>query len=1121
MKLFLKIFAIVLASIVALVVGTYNLLDTSVGTRLATRVAERFLNANLKVGNLDFSLFSSYPIINVSLDSVEVRSNAIKPNDSLLFVKHLDAALNIKEFLDDNKLHLLNLHLDSTNAIAYINPDGKANFDIVQSTSEPDNDTTSSPLPTFFIDSLSISSLSLRFEDQRAQRLAQVHNLNLTLADSRYADSLRANLHLAATALYRDSSIAIKSLPVALRANAAIDTTFSHYDITNLSLSAADILATLQGQADILPNAYNLNIPHYSVSIPDIEKVRTSIPAPYDSLVSSFTSGGSLHSQGSIVGAYDSIHYPKIIGDLHLQKAWVQFIGKRDKINADLDSRFQIDANNPNDSYVFLDKFNVLTGKSYVQGKGAATRALGANPHVEASVSTRLDLNYISQVLPPINDLRYGGNLSGDASARFNLNDFSNIDSHLSSLQRTYLKANLHIGHIHARSRHYGFGIFGKNTTLEAGVNSMQSRRTNQQRFVISRLQMDTMAFHYQHLVKARSSQFNNSITIDKMDQGVPFLRGSLRFQGLKAFLFDTTAIVGNKANVSLTFRQDTIDTLLPILRANVRLDSVMYFAPHQAAMTDSLRFKLSIKPRVRKFRRDKTTGKRVLVDQSQRKPVGLDSLINLLQVVANAPEPADQALRTFQFEGSAASRLSRYSSPYFPLRTTLRRLDLRFTDDTVRLNNARVRVGRSSLNLDGELQNVRRYLRRGRTLTANLNVKGRRLNIKEILNGYYQGQERLKTSEELRKAERLGLIQPRKISGDRLIRPQVFERGFQQKVEERRKAMRRDPKFLQRQMWLDSIKDLVAQNEAADSIAAASDQDNIQADAIDSSATFSLFCLPSNLNVNFTSKIDTVRFANLILNNFTGNVDMKNSTLHLHNVAAQTNIGDLAANAMYHCDGDGKNADIGLDVQGAGVDITNLVNTLPQLDSLVPMLRSFQGVVAIDLSALAQVDSIYNLDLAHLQAATHISGDNLVLLDGETFAEIAKLLLFKKKTKNVIDNISVELLVNNNEMQVLPFMVAMDKYQVAVGGENTLDMRFKYHISVLESPVPIKFGVNVSGTLDDMDIGVGKARYKDKNTITRKGQLSSHGVNVRTELQNRLKEAIKNSIESYAVEKP
>lgn len=43
--------------------------------------------------------------------------------------------------------------------------------------------------------------------------------------------------------------------------------------------------------------------------------------------------------------------------------------------------------------------------------------------------------------------------------------------------------------------------------------------------------------------------------------------------------------------------------------------------------------------------------------------------------------------------------------------------------------------------------------------------------------------------------------------------------------------------------------------------------------------------------------------------------------------------------------------------------------------------------------------------------------------------------------------------------------------------------MNFKYHISILKSPLPFKAGVNISGNLDKMKIRVGKAKYKDDVT--------------------------------------
>lgn len=1104
---------IVVVALLAVVVGAYNLIGTRVGTRVVTNFAEKFVNADIEVGDLDFSVFRTYPLVYVSLDDVEVRSNVLMPGDSLLYARHLDATFNLREFMDENKVHVLTFHLDSLIAIAYVNSEGRANYDIVAPSEE--SDTTESALPTIYLDSVSIGRTRLSYVDSVAGMTASVDSFSLRLDDTRYADSLRVRLNMACRMAYVDSTIAARDIPLWARVDAVADTSFRVFAVRDVTIDMAAVkLALTNGGLTMTDSASAVNVERYSLEIPDLERLRGMVPSPYDSLVATFVAGGRFSARGSIAGVYDTTHYPKVVGDLRLEQAWVRFAGKKDKIGAELTADYCLDQDHPEDSYLMLKDVRAYTGKSSVKGAGSVRRALGKNPRVEADIDTRLDLTYIAEVLPKVDDLTYGGDLSGNVKARFNVQDVERGD-----LSGAYLKANVKVGRIRARMKSQGFGVFGKNATLEAGVNSMRSRFSNEERFMMSRLEMDTMAFHYQKMIKLRASQFNNNITVDKVDRGVPFLRGSLRFKGLKAFVDDTMAIVGNHANASLTFRQDTTDTLLPVLRATVRLDSVMYFAPHDAAMTDSFRLRLSVTPRARRWRRDPVSGERVAIDQSTRSSVGVDSLITLLQGVADADDPADQALRVFKFDGNVATRLARYSTPYFPLSTMLRRLDMQFTDDTVKLNSAVVRVGRSMVKMDGDLQNVRRYLRRGRTLTANLNVSGRRLNFNEMLNAYYQGEQRMKMSADLRQAERLGLIQSRKLTGERLIRPQVFERGYQQKVEQRKKERMRDPKYLERRMWLDSITGLVEQAAMQDSIAAAHDESTITADSIDSAATFSLFCLPNNLNVNFRSKIDTVRFANFILNNFTGNVDVKNSTLHLHNVSSQTNVGDLSMNAMYHCDG-GSKADIGIDVQGSGVDITNLVNTVTELDSLLPMLRSFQGVVGLDLSAIAAVDSLYNLDLGSLQAATHITGDSLVLMDGETFAEIAKLLFFKKKTKNLIDNISVELFVDKNEMQVLPFMVSMDKYQVAVGGENTLDMQFKYHISVLESPIPIKFGINVSGDLDNLKVGVGKAKYKNKKTITRKGQFANGGVNLRTETQNRLREAIKNSIETYAEEK-
>ena len=60
-----------------------------------------------------------------------------------------------------------------------------------------------------------------------------------------------------------------------------------------------------------------------------------------------------------------------------------------------------------------------------------------------------------------------------------------------------------------------------------------------------------------------------------------------------------------------------------------------------------------------------------------------------------------------------------------------------------------------------------------------------------------------------------------------------------------------------------------------------------------------------------------------------------------------------------------------------------------------------------------------------------------------------------------------------------------MDRYKLGIMGTNDFDMNVNYHISILKSPIPFKFGVNITGNVDDLKFGLGKAKLKE-NEVAR-----------------------------------
>lgn len=175
----------------------------------------------------------------------------------------------------------------------------------------------------------------------------------------------------------------------------------------------------------------------------------------------------------------------------------------------------------------------------------------------------------------------------------------------------------------------------------------------------------------------------------------------------------------------------------------------------------------------------------------------------------------------------------------------------------------------------------------------------------------------------------------------------------------------------------------------------------------------------------------------------------------------------------------------------------------MPAVDSLMPMLKNFEGIIDADIAATTQIDTAMNFVLPTLNAAIKLHGDSLVLLDADTFRSLSKWLMFKNKKRNMIDNMTVEILVENSMLELFPFMFDIDRYRLGIMGSNDMAFNFNYHVSVLKSPLPFKFGLTVSGNADDMKIRVGKAKFKEKMVGERVAIVDTTRVNLLKQIEN------------------
>ena len=266
-----------------------------------------------------------------------------------------------------------------------------------------------------------------------------------------------------------------------------------------------------------------------------------------------------------------------------------------------------------------------------------------------------------------------------------------------------------------------------------------------------------------------------------------------------------------------------------------------------------------------------------------------------------------------------------------------------------------------------------------------------------------------------------------------------------------------------------------------------------------------STYLVPKGITMSLETNIKKAIYnKNITADNIRGKIQVHNGTLILDQLALVAPATNMELTALYRTPRK-NHLFFGFKIALLNIEIPELLSMIPAVDSIMPMLRSFNGRGEFHLAGETYLDSMYNVKMSTLRAASSIRGNDLVLMDGQTFSEIAKTLNFSKKTENKVDSISAEFTVFKNEIDVYPFLIVMDKYKAVVGGRHNLDNSFDYNISLVQSPLPIRLAVDVRGTPDKMRYLPAKSKYPDFYRPSSRKEIESKDLELRNLIRSAL----------------
>ncbi|MBR6305334.1 MAG: hypothetical protein IKR38_00955 [Bacteroidales bacterium] len=270
-----------------------------------------------------------------------------------------------------------------------------------------------------------------------------------------------------------------------------------------------------------------------------------------------------------------------------------------------------------------------------------------------------------------------------------------------------------------------------------------------------------------------------------------------------------------------------------------------------------------------------------------------------------------------------------------------------------------------------------------------------------------------------------------------------------------------------------------------------------------ESIAGTNLIVLPSNVEANVMMEGYGIKYDSLMVNWIAADIAMRDRTLQITNALAASNMGDLYVEGFYATRAK-DDIKAGFDLNIVDISAEKVLTLMPDIKKEMPIMNSFSGNLDMEVAATTEIDTTMNLVLPTLDGIMRFTGSQLALKDSKEFTKIAKLLLFKDNSKAVIDNMSVTGMVRSNTLEVFPFVLDVDRYLLAASGVQDFDQSFRYHISVIRSPLVVKFGLNAWGDdFDHIKYGLGKALYTSPNVPVFTRQLDTVQYNLVAAIHN------------------
>lgn len=267
------------------------------------------------------------------------------------------------------------------------------------------------------------------------------------------------------------------------------------------------------------------------------------------------------------------------------------------------------------------------------------------------------------------------------------------------------------------------------------------------------------------------------------------------------------------------------------------------------------------------------------------------------------------------------------------------------------------------------------------------------------------------------------------------------------------------------------------------DAVIAATGRPPVSAENIRSKASDSVaYLIPRNISANIRATAGRTLWTNLDFRNLRTSIWIANGDLAVNGLRFTTSFAQGGATLRYtsssiEC------LDLDAEMSLSDINLLKIYGKFPSLVEMEPQIRNLSGILGASGKINAQIYPNMAFDMSSMTADMKLSGRGLNVHQTDFIHRIVRLLGITNHDNIKIDNLDVHAYVHDNLLELYPFDFGFDRYKISLEGINNFAGDLDYHIAVLKAPIPLHFGVNISGKYAHPHVSLGRAEWNRKKS--------------------------------------